>query len=208
MTTSNLGWLLTSQGRFSILCTTSSDSSSNTRPKITCLPFRWGVGAHVMKNYTVMLLSLSYLASVRVASRIRLRFTNRPFHPTIANRPAESNCTSKLSSSKWSPYMLRLPVPSPYRKETHSSTYFHKIASLDHEALYHSNSLQRSPNPHLWNFVFLYPIGILDTRYSPVQNCLHVNPPRRLGLPEVLHGLRRQKRSHISHLWTDVFEQF
>lgn len=113
---------------------------------------------------------------------------------TIANRPGESNFTSKLSSSKWSPYMLKLPVPSPYRKETRCSTYFHKITSLNHKTFYNSMSLHRSPNPYLWNFAFLYPIGILDTRYSPVQNCLHISPPAPFGIPEVLHCLQNEAR--------------
>lgn len=203
-----MGWLFISQGRFSILCTTSSDSSSSTRPKITCFPFRWGVGAHVMKNYTLMPLSHPNLTSVRITPRIGLRFTNRPHNPTIANRPGESNFTSKLSSSKWSPYMLRLPVPSPYRKEASRDAYFHKIASLNHESLYHSSPSRNSPNPHRWNFAFLYPIGILETRYSPVQNCLHMRLPRPFGIPEVLHGLQREQNHTQPYLWTDVLEQF
>lgn len=59
--------------------------------------------------------------------------------------------------------MLRLPVPSPYESRHANGIHFHKIATLYHKSLYHSTRIKRGAKRYRWNFVFLYPIGILDT---------------------------------------------
>src|SRR5690606_38764057 len=68
ITTSDWGRSLRSTGVVAMASTTFLDSSSATRPKIVCLPFRCGVGPTVMKNWEPLVPRPPWVPAFAMAS--------------------------------------------------------------------------------------------------------------------------------------------
>lgn len=79
-------------------------------------------------------------------------------------------------------------ISLPVNRFPHLS-YLHKVASLDHEVLNDTTDERMKRIGNRWNFVFLYPIGNLETLNSPVQSCLAVRFASQRKIPEILDCL-------------------